>query len=152
MKRLVNIGGVTLKTEDLEALNLDCLEVEPGVYSVLMGARSVEVRVWQNPAGVSVELMGVTLDAEVLDPRETGPRRAGIGPHGRQSITSPMPGKVVRVLVEKGAMVEAGQGLVVVEAMKMQNEMKAPKAGKVVALPARAGANVNAGEVLVTLE
>jgi biotin carboxyl carrier protein len=152
MKRLVNIGGVSLKTEDLEALGLDCLEVEPGVYSVLMGTRSVEVRVWQTLAGVSVDLLGVTLDAEVLDPREIGPRRAGIGAHGRQNVTSPMPGKVVRVLVEKGSIVEAGQGLVVVEAMKMQNEMKAPKAGKVVALAARAGANVNAGEVLVTLE
>ena len=152
MKRLVNLDGGTWKTAELDALGLDCLEVEPGVYSVLMGTRSVEVRVWQGPSGVSVDLLGVTLDAEVLDPRETGPRRAGFGAHGRQNVISPMPGKVVRVLVETGAMVEVGQGMVVVEAMKMQNEMKAPKAGKVVGLSAKVGASVNAGEVLVTLE
>ena len=63
-----------------------------------------------------------------------------------------MPGKVVRVLVEEGATVEEGHGLIVVEAMKRQNEMKAPRKGKVVVLAARAGASVTAGEVLVTLE
>lgn len=152
MKRLVNLEGETWKTEDLEALGFDCLEVEPGVYSVLAGTKSVEVRAWQNHSGIRVDLLGVTLDAEVIDPREAGPRRSGFGAEGRQNVMSPMPGKVVRVLVEMGATVEAGQGLVVVEAMKMQNEMKAPKAGKVVALAARTGANVNAGEVLVTLE
>ena len=63
-----------------------------------------------------------------------------------------MPGKVVRVLVAQGDQVEAGQGLVIVEAMKMQNELKAPRAGKVVAVAAAAGATVNAGEILATIE
>jgi biotin carboxyl carrier protein len=62
-----------------------------------------------------------------------------------------MPGKVVRVLVAVGDAVEAGQGIVVVEAMKMQNEMKAPRAGKVIAIAAKTGATVTAGEVLATV-
>jgi biotin carboxyl carrier protein len=62
-----------------------------------------------------------------------------------------MPGKIVRVLAAVGDMVEAGQGVVVVEAMKMQNEMKAPRAGRVVTLSAREGASVSAGEVLATI-
>jgi biotin carboxyl carrier protein len=63
-----------------------------------------------------------------------------------------MPGKVVRLLVAAGDSVEAGQGIVVVEAMKMQNELKAPRAGKVTALAAKMGATVSAGEVLATIE
>jgi len=63
-----------------------------------------------------------------------------------------MPGKVVRVLVEAGQQVEVGQGVVVVEAMKMQNEMKSPKAGTVAEIRAEAGATVNAGDVLAVIE
>jgi biotin carboxyl carrier protein len=67
-------------------------------------------------------------------------------------VTSPMPGKVVRVLVEKGASVEAGDGIVVVEAMKMQNEMKSPKAGTVASINVEVGGTVNAGDVLAVVE
>jgi biotin carboxyl carrier protein len=63
-----------------------------------------------------------------------------------------MPGKIVRVLVEVGARVETGTGIVVVEAMKMQNEMKSPKAGQVVSIRAEPGATVNAGDVLAVIE
>jgi biotin carboxyl carrier protein len=62
-----------------------------------------------------------------------------------------MPGKVVRVLVAAGDVVEAGQGLLVVEAMKMQNEIKAPRSGQVISLTAREGATVAAGEPLATI-
>ena len=63
-----------------------------------------------------------------------------------------MPGKVIRTLVSQGDMVEAGQGIAVVEAMKMQNEMKSPKAGRVVELKAAAGDTVSAGSVLAVVE
>ena len=76
---------------------------------------------------------------------------AGHG-HGAAEIVSPMPGKVVRVLIEQGTMVEAGAGIIVVEAMKMQNEMKAPKAGVVVSINVAPGATVNAGDVLAIIE
>lgn len=71
---------------------------------------------------------------------------------GAARILAPMPGKVVRVLVEQGAQVEAGAGIIVVEAMKMQNEMKAPKAGIVAALNVEVGATVNGGDVLAVIE
>jgi biotin carboxyl carrier protein len=63
-----------------------------------------------------------------------------------------MPGKIVRVLAEAGETVAAGAGIIVVEAMKMQNEMKAPKAGMVVSINAAEGATVNAGDVLAVIE
>lgn len=72
--------------------------------------------------------------------------------HGAARILAPMPGKLVRVLVEVGATVEAGTGLLIVEAMKMQNEMKSPRAGTVVSLRTDQGATVNAGDVLAIVE
>ena len=71
---------------------------------------------------------------------------------GAARIVAPMPGKIVRVLVAQGAAVEAGAGIVVVEAMKMQNEMKAPKAGTVVTLNVEVGTTVNGGDVLAVIE
>lgn len=130
------------------ATEVSVRQVEPGVYSILRGARSYEVRVIERV----VQTAGRAFEIDVIDPRAASARRAGFGKDGRQEITAPMPGKIVRVLVEEGATVEEGQGLVVVEAMKMQNEMKAPKAGRVIALAARAGASCTAGQVLVTLE
>ena len=67
-------------------------------------------------------------------------------------IVAPMPGKIVRVLVEVGAQIEAGAGIVVVEAMKMQNEMKSPKAGTVSEVNVEVGATVNGGDVLAVIE
>ena len=72
--------------------------------------------------------------------------------HGSAEITAQMPGKVVRVLVEAGQEVEAGAGLVVVEAMKMQNEMKSPRAGAVVSIKVSAGDTVEAGTLLAVIE
>lgn len=71
---------------------------------------------------------------------------------GPASLVSPMPGKVVSLLVNEGATVEAGQGLIIVEAMKMQNEIQAPRAGRVTAIRATIDQTVNAGEVLVVVE
>ena len=123
------------------------IEVEPGVYSVLWNGRSYEARVRD---GV-VELRGRRYAVQVIDPREMKP---GAAAHagGREELVATMPGKVVRLLVEEGAEVTAGQGIVVVEAMKMQNEMPAPRAGRVVLLQARAGETVAAGELLAAIE
>lgn len=128
------------------------LEIEPGLYSILLGDRSLECRLQATESGWSVQIAGRTFSYAIEDPRRYIGKKAGIGVQGRQSIIAPMPGRVVRVLVEEGMEVQQGQGLVVVEAMKMQNEMKSPKSGRVVALAARAGASVAAGQVLVTVE
>jgi biotin carboxyl carrier protein len=87
--------------------------------------------------------------AEVIDPRAwSGRRHTAVEAEGRQQIVAPMPGKVVRLLVKAGDAVEAGQGLLVMEAMKMQNEIRSPKSGVVERLLATEGQAVNAGEVL----
>jgi biotin carboxyl carrier protein len=128
------------------------IEVEPGIYSVLVEGRSFEVKVIEGRGHLSVGLCGHHLQVEVRDPRSIGARRQSGSGEGRVQIAAPMPGKVVRVLVEPGDEVEAGQGLVVVEAMKMQNEMKTTKSGKVAEVRTKAGATVSAGEVLVVVE
>jgi biotin carboxyl carrier protein len=89
---------------------------------------------------------------EIVDPRSWRRSRSGrIDLAGRQQISSPMAGKVVRVLVARGQQVETGQGLLVVEAMKMQNEIRSTKTGTVERLLAKEGQAVNAGEILVVI-
>lgn len=124
---------------------------EPSVYSVLMDGRSYDARVEEVPGGLVVVIDGFRFEMEVRDPRRLGRKSGGKGGEGVQTVAAPMPGKVVRVLVRAGDPVEAGQGLLVVEAMKMQNEMKAARAGKVLTLTAKEGATVAAGEVLATV-
>ena len=130
----------------------DARELEPGVYSILRNGKSYVARVRPGPEGFSIQIGDHRFQAEVRDPRNS--RRQGnstVGT-GRQKITAPMPGKVIRVLVTEGQQIEPGQGLIVVEAMKMQNEMKASKGGKVVEIRTQDGATVNAGDVLVIIE
>lgn len=89
----------------------------------------------------------------IVDPKRLrGATGAGAHADGSARIVAPMPGKIVRVLAAKGSEVEAGAGIVVVEAMKMQNEMKSPKAGIVVAINVEVGATVNGGDVLAVIE
>jgi biotin carboxyl carrier protein len=120
----------------------------PGSFSVLIGDRSYEAIV----AGGEVRVNGKAFAVEVIDPRGMrGQKRPGTGA-GPQSIAAMMPGKVVRLLVAEGDSVEEGQGLIVVEAMKMQNEMKSPKTGRVVAVKTQPDATVVAGDVLLVIE
>ncbi|HZE63455.1 MAG TPA: biotin/lipoyl-containing protein [Pyrinomonadaceae bacterium] len=101
----------------------------------------------------AVILRGVSYHITIIDPKRLRSARSSAAhAHGAAEIISPMPGKVVRVLVAAGTTVEAGAGIIVVEAMKMQNEMKAPKAGVVVSVNAEAGATVNAGDVLAVID
>jgi biotin carboxyl carrier protein len=123
----------------------------PGVYSVVMNGRVYDARVEEEAGRLVVAIDGLRFEIEVRDPRRMARRSARGGREGIEAITAPMPGKVVRVLVAPGDTVAAGQGLVVVEAMKMQNEMKAPRAGRVVAVPVKEGATVAAGEILATV-
>jgi biotin carboxyl carrier protein len=117
---------------------------QPGVYSVLLNGRSYQARVEEGVVTVN----GFRFEIEVRDPRRWSRQSRGGAHAGAQNIKAPMPGKVVRVLVTAGDAVEAGQGIVVVEAMKMQNELKAPRAGTVIGVTAQVGATVTAGEVL----
>ncbi|MGH9559267.1 MAG: biotin/lipoyl-containing protein [Bryobacteraceae bacterium] len=120
----------------------------PGSYSIVIGGRSYEAIV----SGGQVRVNGRAFSAEVFDPRSLrGRKTPGIG-EGPQKIAATMPGKVIRVLVSEGDAVVAGQGLIVVEAMKMQNEMKSPTTGRVAGVKTKPGATVAAGEALMTIE
>jgi biotin carboxyl carrier protein len=94
-----------------------------------------------------------TVDLTLIDPKvlSTAHTSSSLS-EGVVQITAPMPGKVVRVLIEKGARVETDQGILVVEAMKMQNELRSPKDGIVITLNVSEGATVNAGDVLAIIE
>jgi biotin carboxyl carrier protein len=145
---LVDGRPVEIDPQNLESVR----EVEPGVYSVLAEGRSFEVRAVPTPDGLRVHVGGRQFIVEVRDPRDASRHSRAASGSGRQNISTPMPGKVVRTLVREGDAVEAGQGLVVVEAMKMQNEMKASRAGRVVEVRVRDGETVGAGDTLVVLE
>ena len=121
----------------------------PTEFSILLDGRSYRVSAGE---GGQVWVNGSLLSMEVFDPRDLRPGSQGSASQGRQQVAALMPGKVIRVLVAAGDPVKEGQGLIVVEAMKMQNEMKSPKSGRVAEVRARPDATVAAGEVLVVVE
>ncbi len=157
MKRQVTVNGrsgtIEIEGSRLRYIQEDGATIE-GEFSlegssVLLNGRSFRV---SPGAGKEIWVEGRRLTMEVFDPRDLRPGQGSSANRGRQEIAASMPGKVVRVLVAQGEAVQEGQGLVVVEAMKMQNEMKSPKAGRVVELRTQPDATVGAGEVLVVVE
>lgn len=142
---------VTAKVGD-RSYDLEVLETDPGVFALRRGAHLVQAVV-SNGAPTRVALQGREFEIEIADPKRL--RGAGIDAEhgaGTAEIKTMMPGKVVRILVEPGATVTKGEGVIVVEAMKMQNEMKSPKDGTVREIRAAEGETVNAGDVLVVIE
>jgi biotin carboxyl carrier protein len=139
---------------DGNLVDADAVEIAPNTYSILLNGKSHEIRVTPTPAGALTLQTGPhEFTAEVIDPRAWRGRRQGaIEAEGRQQILAPMPGKIVRVLVQTGEAVHAGQGLLVVEAMKMQNEIRSPKSGTVERLLVKEGQPVNAGEILAWID
>lgn len=125
-----------------------------GEYLLRDGARVYNCRVEQKSADTfAVVLHGRYYEIELTDPKRLRSGQNSGGHHsGAAEIVSPMAGKIVRLLVKPGDQVEAGAGVIVVEAMKMQNEMKAPKSGTVLSIEAEEGATVNAGQVLAVIE
>ncbi|MGH9374920.1 MAG: biotin/lipoyl-containing protein [Terriglobia bacterium] len=143
-------------TMDGEPGELDWAEVEPGVYSLILAGRSFEVRLGRpggapQRAGIyQVSTGAVDLCIEVRDQRgrTTAARLPLDGPH---EITAPMPGRIVKLLAEEGQRVEAGEGILVIEAMKMQNELRAPRPGLMERVYVREGDGVEAGAKLARL-
>lgn len=150
---------------DGEPFALDAAAPGRDLLSLLVAGRSYEVRrdsassIAANGASAPgngdsrITVNGRVFSAEVRDPRSLRARRARAGSsEGPRKITAPMPGKVVRILAPQGTQVEAGQGVLVIEAMKMQNEMKSPKKGTVARITAAEGATVNPGDTLAVIE
>jgi biotin carboxyl carrier protein len=127
--------------------------LEPGVLSLLIGEHSYRCVLENGGEEAAIHVNGQRYSFRLEDPRSWKTRRAhSEGGSGPRFIKAPMPGRVVRILAQTGEQVEAHQGIVVIEAMKMQNELKTPKAGRVAELRAQPGATVNAGDVLAIIE
>jgi biotin carboxyl carrier protein len=134
------------------SLDADAVLVCPGTLSLRLANKCYEVKCERLAGGLKIWIGQDSVNVEVRDPRSLRGRARSGDEHGVKKLIAPMPGKVVRVLVEQGAQVEAGAGILVVEAMKMQNEVKSPKKGTVQKLLVSQGAAVNAGDVLAIVE
>jgi biotin carboxyl carrier protein len=153
--RLERKGGASSSVElDGQAIDADAVQIAPNAISVMLRGRSFEIHVSRSVNGaLKLQCGPHEFSADIIDPRAWRGRKHGpVEVEGRQEILAPMPGKVVRLLAAVGGAVEAGQGLLVVEAMKMQNEIRSPKSGKLERLFVKEGQNVNAGEVLAWVE
>ncbi len=139
---------------DGRLLDADAVEIAPGTFSILLNGCSHEVHVAPAHDGTLTIQSGLKeFTAELPDPRAWRCRRHGaLEAEGRQQVSAPMPGKVVRILVQAGDRVEAGQGIAVIEAMKMQNEIRSPKSGVVERFLVQEGQPVNAGDILAWVE
>ena len=113
-------------------------------------ARSHELWLERQPQGYQVVFPGDSLRVELAEATR-GNAAPARHDHGPARLTAPMPGRIVRVLSSPGADVVAGQGLVVIEAMKMENELRAPRGGRLLELLAREGQAVEAGALLAVV-
>jgi len=137
---------------DGREVEVDAVLVRPDVLSLRMGNEAYEVKCERVAGGTNIWVGSAQFTAEVHDPRSLRGRVRAVDDHGPRKLTAPMPGKIVRVMVNPGDEIEAGAGVMVVEAMKMQNEIKSPKKGTIQKILVTEGAAVNAGDVLAIVE
>jgi biotin carboxyl carrier protein len=166
MKLQIEIGGRSRQVQidpaeapgvwnvrvDGETVEADARLLRPGVLSLIVDRRSHRVVLDGDVSDPALCLGHERVAYRVEDPRSLRSRRRHTGADGPAVLKASMPGRVVRVLVEKGQEVAAHQGIVVIEAMKMQNELKSPREGRVADLRAVPGAAVASGEILATIE
>lgn len=164
MRYHVTVGDVTFEVEfDAEGVRVDGKRIEacapellsPNFYSFLVGGASHTVLAERAGSGLwDLQLWGRRYRAEVVDHRTKAMRdmtSAGLVAKGPAPIRAPMPGLVVKVEVEEGEWVEAGGGLLVVEAMKMENSLTAKVGGRVGTIRVVAGQTVEKDEILMDL-
>jgi acetyl/propionyl-CoA carboxylase alpha subunit len=153
--RLLHEGGETTEVAvDFAVIHAN-VESGEGLYSLIAGGKSYQVYVERTEDGLRMVIGRHRIDLQVLTEREwrlrkVAPRAAHHG--GAMTVKAPMPGRVKTVAVQVGDQVQAGQRLVVLEAMKMENEITSPQAGKVTGVLVSEGATVDGGKPLVTLE
>jgi len=152
---LTRINGVTTMTWNGEVIPVDIREVEPHCYSVILDGKSVDISLdpVRNPDpevhAYRATLFDGSYEFQLQDPMRALLAAAGAGTGGGGTLTSPMPGKVVKIMVAEGDTVEEGQTLLILEAMKMQNEYKSPTAGKLTKLFVQEGVAVETGAPMV---
>jgi biotin carboxyl carrier protein len=137
---------------DGREVEIDAVLARPDVLSLRIGNQAYEVKCERVAGDTHLWVGSARFAVEVRDPRSLRGRVRTVEDHGPRKLTAPMPGKIVRVLVNQGDQVDAGAGVLVVEAMKMQNEIKSPKKGTIQKILVGEGAAVNAGDVLAIVE
>ena len=138
---------------DGEVIEVEATLLKAGVLSIMIAGHAYRCVLEDTGTGSAVHVAGERFEYEFQDPRSLRSRRArGDSADGPKPIKAPMPGRVVRILVQPDTQVEAHQGIIVIEAMKMQNELKSPKAGRVVEIRVEPGATVVVGEVLAVID
>jgi len=156
VKELKRDGSQLTISVDDEIFEVDLVKVGPAEYSVLYKGRSynIEVVPGSEPKHYTVNTFYFTHEIEVVDAesRYIRSRNDVAGGHISNIIRSPMPGKIVKILVTEGDMVEAGQTVIIVSAMKMESEFKAAKPGIVSEIPVKEGDTVDGNQVLVVIE
>ncbi|MBK5256591.1 MAG: acetyl-CoA carboxylase biotin carboxyl carrier protein subunit [Vicinamibacteria bacterium] len=131
-------------------LELDLVRAGNHYLSVLVDGVSHDVGIEKTAEGFAVLMRGDRFDVEIKDAVK-GAVLGRATHHGPLKLTAPMPGKIVKVLVREGESVEAGHGVLVMEAMKMENELKANKAGKVQEIKVQEGQAVEMGALLLVI-
>ncbi len=144
-------------TIDGAPIQAELRELQPGVLSILLThpdgtTQSFACLQDDRPEGPAVLIENRRLPYTLADPRSLRTTTAAQSDTGPRPLKAPMPGRIVRVLVAEGDTVDQGQGCVVIEAMKMQNELKAPRAGTIRRLTATIGETVPANAILLIIE
>jgi biotin carboxyl carrier protein len=137
---------------DGQELEVDAILARPDVLSLRIGNKAYEIKAEHVASDLHLWVGSKRFAVEIRDPRSLRGRTRSGNDRGPKKITAPMPGKVVRLLVREGEQVKPGAGIAVVEAMKMQNEIKSPKQGGVQKILVSEGTAVNAGDVLAIVE
>jgi len=137
---------------DGREVEVDAVLARPNVLSLRIGNKAYEVKCERVGGDVHIWVGSQRFAVDLRDPRSLRGRTRAVDDHGPKKLTAPMPGKVVRILLTQGTDVEAGAGVLVVEAMKMQNEVKSPKKGTIQKILVSEGTAVNAGDVLAIVE
>ncbi len=143
--------GWTCRLNDRE-VEVDAILARPNVLSLRIGNKAYEIKSEYVGSDLHLWVGSTRFAAEVRDPRSLRGRSRAGDDQGPKKLTAPMPGRVVRLLAREGSEVELGAGVIVVEAMKMQNEIKSPKKGKIQQVLVGEGTAVNAGDVLAIVE
>lgn len=152
----LKVQRLTAKGQETDsALSIDWRAPEPNVYSLLVEGRSYDVHIdaeKDDEERLVIHLLSGVVRVCAADARRHRVARVDSGPDGMVQITAPMPGRVVKVLAPEGTEVKRGDGIIVLEAMKMENELKAPRDGTVTSVVVEKGQGIEGGALLATIE
>lgn len=148
------VDGLPVVVVEGKTYQVDAVRPGDSTFSLIVEGKAYEVVVTRKEGFHHVQVGGRSYVLEVLEERQKTlrDRKAAEAAAGPASISASMPGRVVALLVAEGDEVEAGQGIIVLEAMKMENELKSPKAGRVGEIKVKVGQTTEAGHSLVVIE